>query len=139
MSPLVTTYAGAGVRPYGFGGGAGELSWSEVVTAGATASYMAQVAVNSTKEVLLGGFSQISATYSNTYAKFNASGVLQWQFKIDDNGNTQFGTVDSDSSGNFYIATIQASSTIPTIYKINSSNGSVAWQFIMNTSYFSGA
>ena len=110
----------------------GVIQWQRSL--GGTASDYGQgVAVDSSGGVYIGGITSSAGQGSNDMmiAKYNSSGVIQWQRTLGTSGNDQGHYVATDSSDNVYLCGTSATSGAGMeeliIAKYNSS-GTIQWQ-----------
>ena len=110
----------------------GVIQWQRSL--GGTASdYGYAVAVDSSGGVYIGGITSSAGQGSNDMmiAKYNSSGVIQWQRTLGTSGNDQGQYVATDSSDNVYLCGTSATSGAGMeeliIAKYNSS-GTIQWQ-----------
>jgi hypothetical protein len=120
---------------------AGTLQWANKLASNspATYDYLYGPSTDSSGNIYTGGFSFIT-TPNNMLTKYNSSGTLQWQRKINGNGTGSHPIYSTavDSSSNIY-ATGYCSTTAGNAWFIAkwNSSGTIQWQNKITTSGYS--
>ena len=102
----------------------GVVQWQRRLSNGFNDSTGYAIAIDSSDNVLIGGYYNLSGTYGFQTTKYNSSGALQWQRRLVGTNAIGYG-IAVDSSNNVYI-TGQIASKIQ-IAKYNSA-GTIQWQ-----------
>lgn len=118
----------------------GTLQWDKRLGSSSSADRFQRCVVDSSNDIItVGTYQQASTSYQNEIliAKYNGSGVLQWNRKIDGSGDDSAVGITVDSSNNIYIAGQTASSGVQGsndmfIAKYNSS-GTIQWKRTLGT------
>lgn len=113
----------------------GTLQWDKRLGSSSSADRFFRCAVDSSNDiVVVGRYQQASTSYQEEIlvAKYNGSGVLQWDRRIDGSGNDNSFGIAVDSSNNIYISGQTSSSGVQGsndmfIAKYNSS-GTIQWK-----------
>lgn len=108
----------------------GTLQWQRVL--GGTADDQGNgIAIDSSSNVYVTGYANISSNYEIILCKYNSSGAIQWQRSLSGSGIEYGNSVYIDSSDNVYITGQTSTSTAGSydvlIAKYNSS-GTLQWQ-----------
>lgn len=113
----------------------GTLQWQKKLSI-ADLSFGEGISLDSSENVyVVGRASSSTARDLGIVAKYNSSGTLQWQRKLDSSGNDiDLQDVQLDSSGNVYItgSTSQGPGLGLAVFKYNSS-GTLQWQKLLET------
>ena len=115
----------------------GAEQWQRTLD-GASTQIAYEVAVDSSDNVYIGGYTTISGYQYFLLAKYNSSGTLQWNKKIGGSNTTDQGrSVTVDSSDNVYIGGVTTGGGVGVydsyLVKYNSS-GTYQWQKALGTS-----
>lgn len=113
----------------------GTLQWDKRLGSSSSADRFFRCAVDSSNDiVVVGRYEQSSTSYQDEIlvAKYNSSGTLQWDRRIDGSGDDSAIGIDVDSSNNIYISGQTSSSGVQGsndmfIAKYNSS-GTIQWK-----------
>lgn len=116
----------------------GLLLWYRNLGTAGTTAVAQSVAVDASGNCYLVGYLLASFSYDIFVAKYDSSGVLQWQNKISDGGSyDQAYGVALDSSGNVYLVGAHAAGAFGGVFvaKYNSS-GTLQWQQSLSGGYY---
>lgn len=108
----------------------GTLQWQRVLDGGSN-DFGYGIAVDSSGNVYVGGYSAVSGTYHFQLEKYSTGGVIQWQRSLSSANTDQALAVAVDSSGNVYISGL-SSGNGALIAKYNTS-GTIQWQRKLGT------
>ena len=112
---------------------AGVIQWQRSLGCGSGTDYPAAIAVDTSGNVfVIGWVSFSSSTWDDAFiAKYNTSGVIQWQRRLGGTGSDYGYAIATDSNGDIYISgttsSISGSSYDLIIAKYNTS-GVIQWQ-----------
>lgn len=110
----------------------GELQWQRKLTLTLLARVLA-CAVDSSGNVFIGGFGYASGSlWSGYLAKYNASGVLQWQRKLTGTENIGFYSLAVDASGDVFALSGYADTKATVLMVKYSSGGTLQWQRVIS-------
>ena len=128
----VTTYSNAGGATFDIVtfnlDSSGNMIWQRSLGGSSSTDFGISIALDSSSNVYVTGFSDNNSTYDLVLAKYNSTGTLQWQRTLGNNtGGSDTGNgVAVDSSGNIYVAGLINGIGI-LVAKYNSS-GAIQWQ-----------
>ena len=140
--PIATTFAGDSARAEGLFSSVISISqsyWSAILNIGTLANVGKGVTVDGSGNIYVcGSFQPASAQTIGFVAKYNSSGVVQWQRSLSDlqaAPATVSNGITVDSSGNVYVAGVGlhgsgGGTTCLLVYKLDSS-GTIQWQYTM--------
>ena len=115
----------------------GAEQWQRTLD-GSSTQLAYDVAVDSSDNVYIGGYTTVSGYGYFLLAKYNSSGTLQWNKKIGGSSTTDYGrSVTVDSSDNIYVGGVSTGGGVGVydsyLVKYNSS-GTYQWQKALGTS-----
>lgn len=108
----------------------GSIQWQKTLGSSSSNNIGFAIAVDSSSNVYVTGYTSTGGTIDIALAKYNSSGTIQWQKRTGGSGGTDSGQgVAVDSSGNVYVVGYANVSGIDSIQlaKYNSS-GTIQWQ-----------
>jgi uncharacterized delta-60 repeat protein len=88
------------------------------------------VAVDSSGNVYVCGFSSVTGTTDIILVKYNSSGIIQWQKSLGGGNTNQGNSVTVDSSGNIYVCGVSNTATGTYQFQIAKydTSGTIQWQ-----------
>ena len=110
----------------------GVIQWQKTLSGGASADKGADLALDSSGNVYVVGASNEGPSNNFQIAKYNSSGVVQWQRRLGNESSNDVGFgISLDSSNDVYVTGVQTynggGNICPQIAKYNSS-GTIQWQ-----------
>ena len=147
IDSLGNTYVAGTAASQGAGGddglvakynAAGVIQWQRVLgDTGADA--LKNVAVDSSGNAYVSGFTQVSGTAGILVAKYNTSGTIQWQRTLNDAVTEDSRAITVDSSGNVYITgftSSQGAGSFDAFVAKYDTSGTLQWQRILGGASF---
>jgi hypothetical protein len=106
----------------------GALQWQSRLYSASQSNYISQFVIDSSENIYLTGVTERAGGSDQLVAKFNSSGTLQWQVKLQlVSGNLNAASISIDASSNVYVVGYNSSTNIGYVSKYNSS-GTIQWQ-----------
>lgn len=108
----------------------GEIQWNRFL-GGTTTDSFNEIAIDSSDNIYVAGRTLVSDTSRSLLAKYNTSGTLQWVRTLGTDAtfhNNSWLAVDTDSSGNIYLAGETYNTEQRGIIAKYDSSGTVIWQ-----------
>jgi hypothetical protein len=106
----------------------GALQWQSRLYSASQSNYISQFVIDSSENIYLTGVTERAGGSDQLVAKFNSSGTLQWQVKLQlVSGNLNAASISIDASSNVYVVGYNSGTNIGYVSKYNSS-GTIQWQ-----------
>ena len=101
--PLFCTRGAASARGFGMFASLGGGYWIGLLGDGVEDDFGHSIAVDSSGNVYVCGYTQVSGTSDFQIAKYNTSGTIQWQRSLNGGSSDAGESIAVDSSGNVYV------------------------------------
>lgn len=111
----------------------GTIQWQRRLGGNAAQDTAVSIAVDSSANVYVCGYSDATGAQDIQLAKYDTSGTIQWQRRLGGSGDDYGKGIALDSSGNIYICGDNGTSSGAQIAKYNNS-GTLQWQTTLSTS-----